>query len=585
MKARWWYGFTSVAILVFGLSTYLLIERSTSQELWGHLPLFQFSAFWIGIISVLCRKWKPTETRTKHLALSILSAALLSLGFPPFLTPILLFAGFVPLLFILDEHRKKGLSSLGSVFFFSFNTFLLWNIWTTYWVANTAYAAGIFANVVNSLLMTIPVLLYYFVIRRLGPNVGLVALATLWISFEFLHMRWELYWPWLTLGNGLSTLPGGIQWYEFSGALGGSLWILIINYLLFSYLQSPREKLSSSLPVFLWLIVPIMISQWIGWRSQINGNPVNVVIVQPNFEPHYEKFHVPEEALLKRFVSLAETEVDDETDYLIFPETSFNRMDMDRIADHEAILQLRAFQDRFSNLKIVTGIAGYRWLTDPDEQQLPTTRILTDSYGQPAFVETYNCAVQISPDGTISEYYKALFVPGAEFFPFRKILFFFKPLVDKLGGTIAGYRTRTEFAVFESDSVVAAPAICYESIFGEFMSRFIGKDANVIFVMTNDGWWDNTAGHRQHALFGRLRAIELRRQIARAANMGTCSFIDEKGGIHEPTQYGVAQAVSGTIFTNDKVTFYARWGDFIGRLSLFISVLLILRSVMTRFVK
>ena len=86
--------------------------------------------------------------------------------------------------------------------------------------------------------------------------------------------------------------------------------------------------------------------------------------------------------------------------------------------------------------------------------------------------EHYNCAIQIDPEQNIQEYYKALYVPGAEFFPFKKLLFFLQPLVDQLGGTTYGYRVRTKFAFFTSDAAVVAPPICYESIFGEFMYSF-----------------------------------------------------------------------------------------------------------------
>ncbi|MDH3649777.1 MAG: apolipoprotein N-acyltransferase, partial [Saprospiraceae bacterium] len=351
------------------------------------------------------------------------------------------------------------------------------------------------------------------------------------------------------------------------------------------FLSKTEKSKGRLLSLAVALIAPVAISLIVAVGVQESGQEVNVVLVQPNFEPHYEKFHIPDEILVQRFLSLAEEKVDEHTDYLIFPETSFGRVDMDGLKGHNVMLDLQSFLAQYPDLNIVTGLAGYRWLTDRSEQELATSRRLLNSEGQTTYVETYNCAIQMDFDGRISEYYKALFVPGAEFFPFRRILFFLKPLVDKLGGTIAGYRTRSKHNVFAAGDVIAAPAICYESIFGEFMSRFIRKQANVIFIMTNDGWWDNTAGHKQHALFARLRAIELRRGIARSANMGTCCFIDQKGTIYNPTEYGIEQSISGIVQTNDEVTFYASWGDFIGRISLFVAGLLLLRSLVHRFTK
>jgi apolipoprotein N-acyltransferase len=60
-----------------------------------------------------------------------------------------------------------------------------------------------------------------------------------------------------------------------------------------------------------------------------------------------------------------------------------------------------------------------------------------------------------------------------------------------------------------------APAICYESIYGEFMSKYIRNGANLICIITNDGWWKNTPGHKQHMNYARLRAIETRTWVAR----------------------------------------------------------------------
>ena len=82
-----------------------------------------------------------------------------------------------------------------------------------------------------------------------------------------------------------------------------------------------------------------------------------------------------------------------------------------------------------------------------------------------------------------------------------------------------------------------APVICYESVYGEYSTGYIKKGAQAIFIMTNDGWWDNTAGHRQHLYFASLRAIEARRAIARSANTGISAFVNQRGDILQPTRY------------------------------------------------
>ena len=586
MSARSFKIVSGVLILIFIYSTSLLIDRQSKDLLWGYLPLYQFFSFWLLLVMVIKRKQLVDRQFLKTIGLASLTAVLLSLGFPPFPFPILLFFAFVPLLLVTDSLQKQDHPSLAKIFFILYHTFLLWNILTTYWVANTAYFAGIFANTVNAFLMTLPVLAYLLIVKTLGKRVGLVAFVTTWITFEFLHMRWELYWPWLTLGNGLSKIPFGIQWYSFTGTLGGSVWILVTNYLIYQAIQNFDQKWQWSrfTKAGLWILVPLLLSTLVYWQYEETGDMIEVVSVQPNFEPHYEKFSFPQEEMVSRFLTLAEGQITDQTDYVVFPETSFSRVNLDDPWQTSAMQQLGNFA-RENQLYVISGLAGFRYLDDPDEIELPSTIPIRRPDGTTKYAEQYNCAVQVDPELNIQEYYKALYVPGAEFFPFKKILFFLQPIVDQLGGTNYGYRVRSKHNLFSSDRAIVAPAICYESIFGEFMTQFVRKGAEVIFVMTNDGWWDQTAGHRQHADYARLRAIECRRTVVRAANMGTCCIINQRGDMKQETVYGVGEAINVKASKNSSITFYVKWGDVIGRLSLFITLLFLARSFVLSYRK
>ena len=121
--------------------------------------------------------------------------------------------------------------------------------------------------------------------------------------------------------------------------------------------------------------------------------------------------------------------------------------------------------------------------------------------------------------------------------------------------------------------------ICYESVFGEYLSAFTKRGAEAIAIMTNDGWWDNTAGHRQHAAIANIRAIENRRPVIRAASTGISCLIDSKGNSSQRTQYDEATAIKGQVNFSNKVTFYLKWGDMIGRLAMFTSILFLLNTL------
>jgi len=166
--------------------------------------------------------------------LSVISGILLS--FPwifPGLGCVLLFA-FVPLLLVDSlqlQHRKS--ENLSSSFLFGFIAFLLWNVLSTWWISYVSFLGMLFITSLNSLFMSTVWWLKNKVHQKFGAASGYFSLVVFWIAFEFLNHRGLLPWPWLTLGNGFANTVKIIQWYEFTGVLGGSVWILLSNILIF----------------------------------------------------------------------------------------------------------------------------------------------------------------------------------------------------------------------------------------------------------------------------------------------------------------------------------------------------------------
>ena len=127
---------------------------------------------------------------------------------------------------------------------------------------------------------------------------------------------------------------------------------------------------------------------------------------------------------------------------------------------------------------------------------------------------------------------------------------------------------------------VIAPAICYESIYGEFMSKYIRNGANIICIITNDGWWGKTPGHKQHMNYARLRAIETRKWVVRSANTGISCFIDHYGYVINPQPWDKAAAIKLNIPAgDDQQTFFVKHRDILSKLITVISILLILVNI------
>lgn len=555
--------------------------RSGSELLWGYRPLVFLLASWLAIVCFSqkrrLKKGRPFPLR--ELILSTLSGILLGVGFPDIIPlPFLLFIAWVPLL-VLESERETDAKK--RVFLrYAFHTFILWNIIATYWVTNTAFVAGLVANIANSLLMCIPWYLY-MVSKKHLPRLGYLVLIAYWMTFEYIHLQWELTWPWLNLGNSWAEYPSLIQWYEFTGAFGGGLWIWGANILFFHLWQDSKQrsiKIVDQLKTGAWLFIPMAISIFMYVNHEEKGEAINVVVVQPNYEPHYEKFNISDTEQIQRFIALGSTQLDDKVDYLLYPETSFGWVKEENVWDYSISRQLFKAYRKYPKLKLITGLSAFHDLR-PEEARSSATRKREQGEKTIEF-ETFNLAAQMPFNDKIEPqtYRKSKMVPGAESFPFKKILFFMEPLVNHLGGTVAGLGFQKERSVFSSPTAKIAPVICYESIFGGYFRGYIHAGANAVFIMTNDGWWDNTAGHRQHLYFSSLRAIETRRSIARSANTGISAFINQRGDISQLTKYNEAIAIRGNIQLNEEKTFYVERGDIIAKLAIFLSVLFLLNT-------
>ena len=196
----------------------------------------------------------------RKLKLALLSGFLLAFSWPGIgIFPFLFFA-FLPLLIAEDELNNSNDKKKGrKVFWYSFLAFLIFNAITTYWVYHATLFGAIAAFIVNATLMSTAFWLFHKVKSATTNRLGYLSFIVIWISVEYLHLNWDLSWPWLTLGNAFANVPDLVQWYEFTGFLGGSLWVLFINVLLFSlYISADKKK--SMLFSLLVLLLPLFVS-------------------------------------------------------------------------------------------------------------------------------------------------------------------------------------------------------------------------------------------------------------------------------------------------------------------------------------
>lgn len=526
------------------------------------------------------------------LFLSLLSGILFWLGWPTKPFTFLLFFAFVPILAIEDYLSQVKPEKAGRKFFVAiYLALLVWNIGSTWWVYFSTAVGAVFMLLANSLLMTLPLILFRITKKSAGLKWGYLSFVFFWVAFEYVHLNWDLSWPWLTLGNGFSRFPQWVQWYEYTGVFGGSLWILLVNVIIFQIIFKSNWMASGRVPwvslsyILLLVLIPIVLSYILFYNYEEKGEEVEIVVLQPNIDPFTEKFigsenFIPYEEQIAKFIELSQQKITENTSYVIWPETAVDLQLVEENFQSYAIMnQIISFRERNPQISLITGLTSATVYPNKVSAS-PTARY---SKQNEIYYDVFNTALFLSDTKNHEFYHKSKLVPGVELMPYPKVFGFVSDLLFDLGGTSGGFGRQNERTVFfNSENIGVAPSICYESIYGDFMAQFVRNGANLIFIITNDGWWGDSPGYKQHLQYATLRSIETRRSIARSANTGVSAFINQKGEIIQKTEYWVQDVISGTIKSNSDLTFYASYGDYIGRTAAWVSIFIFLSAIVKR---
>ena len=517
--------------------------------------------------------------RLKLIVCVFLPALLFWLAWEPMPFTPLVFIAFVPFFYLSEWGRS---TSKGKNFGVLFLALMLWNISTTWWVWFASDVGAIAMLILNSLLMYLPFGLSRWLQRKKWFIWDAKWLfIALWLLYEYGHHRWDLSWPWLTLGNAFSGMPWYVQWYEITGTLGGTALILSVNVLVYQALINVQSKDKRS-----WIMrfrLPLGIVSIFGLLSGLLGQlasdfvyqkksklkqPYRVVAIQPNYDPYDEKFVLDPMQMVRDMAKTSDSA--GPADCILWPETSLvGNIDVGSPAQDMQVSYLmhhwlkngpadNAAGDSSQNHSRAAGppsmligsnmIHWYSWMGKgkPDVAARQSSNL---EY----WYTLHNSALWIQPElsihpigsdpfkherlrgsmatGDIQFYHKSKLVPGTEQLPFVTVLPFLERLAISLdensaSGTLG--KNATAKALGVSNSKVA-PIICYESIYGDYVSEYVKDGASWLAVITNDAWWNNTPGHKQHFSYAKLRAIEQRKWVVRSANTGISGFIDPLG--------------------------------------------------------
>lgn len=474
-----------------------------------------------------------------------------------------LLVALVPLLLISDSYsdskrdwwRMAGWASL---------TFALWNIATVWWVWIATPIGPIAATIVSTFWNMVAFMLYHYVSKRAPKSVAYTVLAAAWVATEYLYIHTDVMsFPWLVVGNGFSGSPWAVQWYEYTGVLGGSLWVLLSNIAIFEALK--KKTAWTKVRAALTVLVPIVVSLVIYWSYEPQGERVKAAVLQPNVDCYEEKFNNTAGKQVNNLLDLV-SQVPSDTKIVVLPETALP----DIVDDDEPQLSAsvqgigRELAKSCPEAMAAVGASTVKYYELGDK--------ITDTARQimGGYCDIYNSAVAINGDGAENIHHKMRLVIGVETMPW-----WFSSLSEliNLGGVTGQLGRNDEATVFEKGGVKVGPAICYEGLYGDWFARFMREGADVMIVMSNDGWWGNTPGHKRLFDFCRLRAIETRRAIARSANTGVSGFITSRGDVEQRLDWDQRGVLTQDIELSDRETAYVKYGDWVGRMGLLLSLL------------
>ena len=517
--------------------------------------------------------------------LVLLFAAMMSL---PFLVPHCGFTALFGIIPLLCMERVATSLGFRRVWIYHYSAFVLWNAATTFWVCNATVGGGIFAILANSLQMSLIFGMFRFSRKYFSGALPYIFLAVMWIAWERVYFDLDISWPWLVLGNAFARSLQSIQWYEFTGTLGGSLWIWASNLLVFGLMVSlsngswafrynTKARISFVSACVAVIALPMLLSRYMYAAYEEKEDPMEVLIAQPNIDP-YNKFEAMPQSrqtaiLLEQIEKTLPDRKADTTGTLspmlvLAPETFTGDIVTNDLSRSLTYRRFEEFLKDYPETSLLFGASSYTYYDQPEAPSYNARKIRDRRW-----VESHNSALVLDGTGRSGIYHKSKLVVGVEMMPYPAL---FHKVDDMLGGVMGRCVGQDHASVLYCGTVPFGCAVCYESVYGEYFTGYVKEGARFMTVITNDAWWGDTPGYRQHLSYSSLRAIETRRSIARCANTGISAIIDQRGVVHEHTGWWEPAVIRGSVNMNDEITLFVKYGDIAGRVCTFVFGLLFL---------
>jgi len=539
-------------------------------------------------------------TNIKPIHLSLISGVLLALSYPPLPCYLFAFIGLAPLLYVYEEKPRHPLL-LTLLSFFIYHTASNW--WISSWQANTdpyLLISGLAIDLVHPFFFLVPMGIYRVVRSKLGLTKALIAFPFIWTAFEWAHSLGDLGYPWLTLGYTQMYKYLFVQAADIAGVWGLSFLIAACNAVVFALIIKLRNNSETRTKLFkepytILLCVHIVILLFIPVIygvirvSNLNLNEtekkINFSVVQPNIDP-WQKWVADPMSQIGKYKQLQDSLIQAQgkaPDVSVWSETAITYLNTDINLNHNLVF-LNDWLDS-NKMSLLTGFTDMV-LFDEKPANSPTARYWP---AKGKYYESYNSAILLNPD-SVSRfkpqiYHKMRLTPFGERLPYAELFSFAISWFEWNVGISSWSKGNEQKNLILRNGVIEAkiaPIICIESIYPDFVRGFTAKGADVLTVITNDGWYDYTYGPEQHFQIAAMRAIENRRYLVRCANTGVSGFISPTGKTIKKAPQYTSIAVSESIPLINTKSLYVEIGDLLPQICSFATLVLFFFSIIYR---
>jgi apolipoprotein N-acyltransferase len=412
---------------------------------------------------------------------------------------------------------------------------------------------GLWHFVIIGLLLTSAVVgslylaagLLFRIAMRFFPRAYVIIFPALWVLIDYCRTLGDCAFPWAFLGYALTPLLPLAQMASVTGIWGLTFLIVLGNMLIWqflrkAYLGAANIKQLGLLTAFAAFLLVASSCGWSRMRhySGLPRHSVTISLLQPNID----QFHWSNDMLDATFAaceSLMVNAAPEKPGLMVLPESAL----LCYITHRQEYKERLVAVIRRVRTPLIFGSLDWKPASSGSSY---------DPY-------VYNTAFYIDTGAAgFKSYHKMKLVPFSEALPFEWLF----PLLSRVNLGEADFHRGTEQTVFSTGTnVKAAPFICYESIFPDFVRRRVQQGVNLMVNITNDGWFGKSSGPYHHAMMARMRSIENGVSLARCANSGISMFVDPVGAINGTTGLYQKAILTRSVSLNALPTLYTKYGD------------------------